>query len=74
VLAGQHAVAALTFPGISLYAGSACALVAMVALVMVRPQVLGLEARSALARLIPGGVGARLAPAGAVGADSGGHA
>jgi lipopolysaccharide exporter len=53
VLAGQHAVANLTFPGISLYAGSACALAAMLLMVGARPQVLGDEAQSALARLIP---------------------
>jgi lipopolysaccharide exporter len=53
VLAGQHAVASLTFPGISLYAGSACALAAMLLMVGARPQVLGDEAQSALARLIP---------------------
>lgn len=53
VLAGQHAVASLTFPGISLYAGGACALAAMLLMVGARPQVLGREAHSALARLFP---------------------
>jgi lipopolysaccharide exporter len=53
VLAGQHAVAGLTFPGVSLYAGSACALAAILLMVGARPQVLGDEAQSALARLIP---------------------
>src|SRR6185369_12115048 len=53
VLAGQHAVANLTFPGVSLYAGSACAVAAMLLMVGARPQVLGEEAQSALARLVP---------------------
>jgi O-antigen/teichoic acid export membrane protein len=72
VLAGQHAVASLTFPGVSLYAGGACALAAMLLLIAVRPQVLGLEARSALARLVPS-VGHRLAPAGAVAGETTGQ-
>lgn len=54
VLVGQHAVATLTFPGIALYAGGICAMAAMLLLILARPQVLGLEARSALDRLIPG--------------------
>ena len=54
VLAGQYAVATLTFPGVALYAGGLCAMAAMLLLIVVRPQVLGLEARSALARLVPG--------------------
>lgn len=53
VLAGQHAVATLTFPGVSLSAGGACALAAMLLIMGLRPQLLGREARSALARLIP---------------------
>jgi O-antigen/teichoic acid export membrane protein len=57
VVAGQHAVAGLAFPGISLYAGGACALAAMLLIVGARPQVLGRETQSAVARLIP-----RLAP------------
>ena len=54
VLAGQQAVATLTFPGVALYAGGLCAMAAMLLLILVRPQVLGLEARSALDRLVPG--------------------
>jgi lipopolysaccharide exporter len=63
VLAGQHAVAALTWPNVSLTAGGICALTAMLLLVFARPQVLGAEAQGALGRLLP-----RLAPrlAGAV--------
>jgi O-antigen/teichoic acid export membrane protein len=53
VLAGQYAVASLTYPVISLSAGGACALAAMLVLVLARPQVLGNEAQSALGRLIP---------------------
>jgi lipopolysaccharide exporter len=53
VLLGQYAVAAFTAPVVSLSAGAACALAAMLLLVLARPQVLGNEARSALGRLIP---------------------
>jgi lipopolysaccharide exporter len=53
VLAGQRAVAGVTFPGAAFYAGAACALAAMLLLVGARPQVLGHEARGALARLFP---------------------
>ncbi|MDB5870803.1 MAG: putative succinoglycan transport protein [Ramlibacter sp.] len=53
VLLGQRAVSTLTFPGVSLYAGGACALAAMLLLVGMRPQVLGHEAQSALGRLFP---------------------
>ena len=61
VLAGKHAVATLTFPGVSLYAGGICAVAAMLLLVATRPQLLGVEALSALARLFPrsGCAGAR---------------
>lgn len=53
VLAGKHAVATLTFPGVSLYAGGICAVAAMLLLVATRPQLLGVETLSALARLFP---------------------
>ena len=52
-LLGRYAAAGISFPGASLYAGSACALVAMLLVVGMRPQALGDEARSALARLVP---------------------
>lgn len=71
VLAGQEAVSTLTFPGVSLYAGSLAAAAAMALVLFVRPQALGLEAQSALARLVPR-FGPRLAPAVAVGADNAG--
>jgi lipopolysaccharide exporter len=69
VLAGQEAVSTLTFPGVSLYAGSVAAAAAMALVLFVRPQALGLEAQSALARLVPR-FGPRLAPAVAMGADN----
>ncbi len=53
VLAGQHAVATIAFPGVALYAGAACALAAMLLVIGARPQMLGREAYSALARLLP---------------------
>jgi O-antigen/teichoic acid export membrane protein len=71
VLAGQQAVSSLTFPGVSLYAGSLAAAAAMALVLFVRPQALGLEAQSALARLAPR-FGPRLAPAVPVAADNGG--
>lgn len=52
-LGGQQAVASITVPGISLFAGAAGALAAMLFVVGARPQVLGREAHSALARLFP---------------------
>jgi O-antigen/teichoic acid export membrane protein len=53
VLAGQHAVASLPYPLVSLFAGGTCALAVMLLLVFARPQVLGQEAQGALGRLIP---------------------
>ena len=53
VLAAQQAVASLHMPAISLLAGGASASLAMLLLVGMRPQVLGLEAQRALARLVP---------------------
>jgi lipopolysaccharide exporter len=52
-LAGQQAVATFTLPGISLAAGAAFALAALLILVGTRPQVLGREAHGALSRLFP---------------------
>lgn len=71
VLAGQESVSALTFPGVSLYAGGIGAAAVMALVLFVRPQALGLEAQSALARLVPR-FGPRLAPAGLGGADPAG--
>ncbi len=70
VLAGQHAVATIAFPGIALYAGAACALAAMLLVLGARPQMLGREAYSALARLLP--AFALRWPRPAAAADSGG--
>ena len=53
VLVGKHAVSALSFPGISLVAGGTAAALAMLLLIAVRPQLLGLETLSALGRLFP---------------------
>jgi lipopolysaccharide exporter len=54
VVAGQQAVANVSVPAVSLVTGAVCALAAMLLLVGKRPQVLGLDAQSALARLVPG--------------------
>jgi len=53
VLAGQYAVAGVSFPGVSLCAGGACALGALLLVVGTRPQVLGRDTQSALASLFP---------------------
>jgi len=53
VLAAQQATSTLAFPGASLYAGSLAAAAAMALVLFVRPQALGVEARSAVARLVP---------------------
>ncbi len=53
VMAGRQAVAGVNFPGATLFAGGAFALLAMLLLVAMRPQVLGREALSALGRLFP---------------------
>jgi O-antigen/teichoic acid export membrane protein len=53
VSAARHAVATVTFPGVSLFAGGLAALAAMLLVVAARPQLLGPEAQSALARLVP---------------------
>jgi O-antigen/teichoic acid export membrane protein len=66
VLAGQQAAAGLALPGVSLAAGGICAVAAMAAVLFVRPQALGKEATSALARLVPR-FGPRLAPVAAQG-------
>jgi len=62
VLAGQQAVASFAFPLVPLVAAGLCASLCLVLLVMLRPEALGAEARSALARLVPR-IGSRLAPA-----------
>jgi lipopolysaccharide exporter len=67
-LAGQHAVAAMSMPAVSLVAGGLCALGVMLAMVGIRPAVLGLEAQGALARLIPR-LGPRFARGAAVAAE-----
>lgn len=53
VLAGQHAAAGSTLPGVALAAGSAGALAVLMLVLGVWPQLLGAEARDVLARLLP---------------------
>lgn len=53
VRAGQHGGAMLTFRGASLFAGAIGAVAAMLLIVAMRPQLLGLETMGALARLFP---------------------
>jgi lipopolysaccharide exporter len=53
VLAGQHAVADLVLPAVSLGAGAACAGAVMVLMAGLWPQLLGRDTRSALASLFP---------------------
>ncbi|MBA3772863.1 MAG: oligosaccharide flippase family protein [Ramlibacter sp.] len=62
VLVGQRAAVGVAIPGASLFAGGLCALLAIATVVLVRPGVLGAEAQSALARLVPGFI-SRLMPA-----------
>lgn len=53
VLAGQHAVAGSTLPGIALAAGGAGALTVLLLVLGVWPQLLGAEAQGVLARFLP---------------------
>jgi lipopolysaccharide exporter len=64
VYIGQQAVGSFGSPALSLFTGGAFAAAAMLILVAMRPQVLGIEALSALTRLIPR-MGPRFAHAGA---------
>jgi O-antigen/teichoic acid export membrane protein len=57
VFAGRHLAAGLPLHGAPLYGGGLCALGVLAAVIFLRPEALGLEARGALARLLP-----RLAP------------
>jgi hypothetical protein len=62
VLAGEEAVSGITFPGVGLLSGGACAAVAMLIAIVARPQWLGREAQIALSRLLPA-FALRFAPA-----------
>ena len=62
VLAGQHAVAGLALPALSLVAGGVSSLFALALLVGLFPQLLGTEAIGALSRLFPA-LGRRWTPA-----------
>lgn len=63
VLAGQHAAAPLASPLAALLAGGAGAALAMLVVLLFKPEVLGPEARTALSRVLPI-IGPRLAPRG----------
>jgi lipopolysaccharide exporter len=63
VLVGQGASAPLSSPLVALVAGGSCAALAMLAVLLFKPQALGAEARTALSRILPF-IGPRLAPRG----------
>jgi hypothetical protein len=60
-LAGQEATAAVGSPLVALIAGGSFAAMAMLAVLLFKPDALGNEARMALSRVLPV-IGARLAP------------
>ena len=62
-LAGREAASALASPLVTLLAGGSCAALALLAVLLLRPDALGPEARTALARVLPV-IGPRLAPRG----------
>lgn len=70
VTIGQHTVAALEKPLLSLLAGGALALATVLLMVVARPQWLGRDAQSALANLFPQ-LGPHWAPATAAGGSGG---
>jgi len=61
VFAGQQAAAPLSSPLAALLAGGAAAALTMAAILLFRPDALGREAQTALARLLPA-IGPRLTP------------
>jgi O-antigen/teichoic acid export membrane protein len=63
VFAGRAASSSVSSPLVTLVAGGSCALVAMLAVLLFRPDALGPEARTALSRVLPI-IGPRLAPRG----------
>lgn len=63
VLAGQQASATIASPLIALLAGGTCAVLALAAVLLFKPEALGPEARTALSRVLPV-IGPRLAPRG----------
>jgi O-antigen/teichoic acid export membrane protein len=60
-LAGQQAAASVPSPLVALVAGGSCAALAMLAVLLLKPGALGVEARTALSRVLPV-IGPRLAP------------
>jgi hypothetical protein len=63
VLAGQRASSSVSSPLVALVAGGSCAVLAMLAVLLFKPDALGPEARTALSRVLPV-IGPRLAPRG----------
>jgi hypothetical protein len=61
VLAGQEAAASLQSPLASQFAGGIAAAIALVAVLLFKPDALGPEAQTALSRVVPV-FGPRLAP------------
>jgi hypothetical protein len=63
VLAGQEAAASAGSPLVSLVAGGSFAGLAMLAILLLKPEALGREAQTALSRVLPV-IGERVAPRG----------
>jgi O-antigen/teichoic acid export membrane protein len=63
VFAGQQAASSVPSPLVALLAGGSCAALALLAVLLFKPQALGAEARTALSRVLPV-IGPRLAPRG----------
>jgi hypothetical protein len=63
VIAGQEASSSIPSPLVGLVAGGSFALLAMLAVLLIKPEALGPEARTALSRVLPV-IGPRLAPRG----------
>jgi hypothetical protein len=61
--AGQQAASSVPHPLVALVAGGSCAALAMLAVLLFKPEALGAEARTVLARVLPV-IGPRLAPRG----------
>jgi hypothetical protein len=63
VVAGQQGASSLSSPIVALVAGGSCAALVMLAVLLLKPEALGSEARTALSRVLPV-IGPRLAPRG----------
>jgi O-antigen/teichoic acid export membrane protein len=53
VLAARHLAAGIPLPGAPLFAGAACAAIAMLLVLVFKPDALGNDARTALSRIVP---------------------